>query len=128
MNLSAYVGDTNTELDVFGLAKGGKIKDEYLSMDEYWKAKHAPTQVTPGITKITEVKPSSRANESYRRVSHYDEYGRLIAQTHYTSHGEPDIHPNPHHHRYDPATGGAIRNPEDGSKIFAGEYDSKLCR
>ncbi len=45
----SYVHDPNDWIDPLGLAK---IKDEYSSMDEYWKAKHTPTQVTPGITEI----------------------------------------------------------------------------
>ncbi|MGM5629624.1 hypothetical protein O2K51_01880 [Apibacter raozihei] len=51
----------------------------------------------------------------------------MVGQTHYTSHGEPDIHPNPHHHKYDPKTGAAIRNPEDGTKIFPGEFNASTC-
>jgi RHS repeat-associated protein len=76
----------------------------------YWADKHAPTQVTPGVRILVDSKPSGRVQgEVYTRVSHYDQYGRLIAQTHYTTHGQPSIHPNPHHHQYNPGTGRGIR-------------------
>jgi RHS repeat-associated protein len=73
--------------------------------DDYWRKKKAPDQVTPGTKRTTEQKPSSRSNETYERTTHYDEYGRSTGQTHRTSHGEPDVHPNPHHHTRDPQTG-----------------------
>jgi filamentous hemagglutinin len=47
----------------------------------------------------------STYGEEYNRTSYYDEYGRLIGQTHETDHGQPDVHPNPHHHIRDPKTG-----------------------
>jgi filamentous hemagglutinin len=33
-----------------------------------------------------------------------DEYGRQVGQTHKTAHGEPSVHPNPHHHTRNPQT------------------------
>jgi hypothetical protein len=74
--------------------------------DDYWKNKKAPTQVEPGTRRITEQKPSSRKQgEVYERTTHYDEHGRSTGQTHKTDPGEPDVHPNPHHHKRDPKTG-----------------------
>ena len=74
--------------------------------DEYWKNKQAPTQTTPGTKETVDMKPSSRSQgETYKRTTYYDEYGRSTGQTHETSHGEPDVHPNPHHHLRDPKTG-----------------------
>jgi len=97
-----------------------------LLPDSYWAKKKAPTQVTPGTRQTTDIKPSSRGDGSpYRRDTHYDEYGRQTGQTHHGSHGEPDVHPNPHHHRRDPATGQKIKNPEDGTKIFPGPHPDR---
>ena len=74
--------------------------------ESYWKDKQAPTQVAPGTRQITEMKPSSRSQgEVYERTTQYDEYGRSTGQTHRTSHGEPSVHPNPHHHLRNPKTG-----------------------
>jgi hypothetical protein len=74
--------------------------------DEYWKNKQAPTQTTPGTKETVDMKPSSRSQgETYKRTTYYDEYGRSTGQTHETAHGEPDVHPNPHHHLRDPKTG-----------------------
>ena len=74
--------------------------------DSYWINKKAPTQVDPGTRRITEMKPSGRSRgEIYERTTHYDEYGRQIGQTHKTAHGEPAVHPNPHHHTRNPVTG-----------------------
>lgn len=74
--------------------------------DIYWQQKEAPTQVEPGTKQITDMKPSSRSKgEVYERTTYYDDFGRSLGQTHYTSHGEPDVHPNPHYHLRDPITG-----------------------
>jgi hypothetical protein len=73
--------------------------------DSYWKDKKAPTQVTPGTRTIVDDKPSSRTPGTYKRTTSYDEYGRQTGQTHETDHGEPEVHPSPHHHTRDPATG-----------------------
>lgn len=73
--------------------------------DSYWINKKAPTQVDPGTRRITDMKPSGRSQgEVYERTSHYDQYGRQVGQTHKTAHGEPAVHPNPHHHRRNPVT------------------------
>jgi filamentous hemagglutinin len=73
--------------------------------EKYWIDK-APTQVQPGTRRVTDQKPSGRSqNEVYERTTHYDEYGRQVGQTHKTAHGDPSIHPNPHHHTRNPKTG-----------------------
>ena len=93
--------------------------------DSYWKNKKAPDQVTPGTKSVTDQKPSSRSNETYERTTHYDEYGRSTGQTHRTSHGEPASHPNPHHHRRNPATGEQVRNPNppgEAPKVWEGTH------
>jgi RHS repeat-associated protein len=75
----------------------------------YWEKKQAPTQTTPGTSQLTDLKPSGRSSgEIYERTTHYDQYGRSTGQTHMTSHGEPQVHPNPHHHLRDPKTGSAV--------------------
>ena len=74
--------------------------------DRYWINKKAPTQVDPGTRRITDMKPSGRSQgEVYERTSHYDQFGRQSGQTHKTAHGEPAVHPNPHHHTRNPVTG-----------------------
>ncbi len=85
--------------------EGGPINDHRVGAkgpllpDSNWKNKEAPTQVTPGTTRVVDIKPSSRKkDEFYERTTHYDEYGRSKGQTHMTDHGQPDVHPNPHHH------------------------------
>jgi RHS repeat-associated protein len=74
--------------------------------ESHWKDQRAPTQVAPGTKSITDMKPSGRsAGEVYKRTTHYDQFGRSVGQTHHTSHGQPAIHPNPHHHTRNPITG-----------------------
>ncbi|WP_426733429.1 RHS repeat-associated core domain-containing protein [Myxococcus faecalis] len=74
--------------------------------ESYWTNKKAPTQVQPGTRRLTDQKPSGRAqDEVYERTTHYDTYGRQVGQTHKTGHGEPAVHPNPHHHTRHPRTG-----------------------
>ena len=81
-------------------------KEKPLLPESYWEDKQAPTQVTPGTGQITEMKPSSRKKgEVYERTTYYDEFGRSTGQTHATDHGEPSIHPKPHHHTRNPITG-----------------------
>lgn len=88
------------------LAKCFKFKRKPNLPDEYWKNRKAPTQVDPGTRRVTDMKPSSRKQgETYERTTHYDEFGRSKGQTHRTDHGQPDIHPNPHHHTRNPKTG-----------------------
>jgi RHS repeat-associated protein len=80
-----------------------------LIPDSYWMNKEAATEVTPGTKAVTDMKPSSRDKGAiYERTTHYDEYGRSKGQTHMTDHGEPNVHPNPHHH---------LRNPNNGQNI-----------
>lgn len=75
------------------------------------------TQVQPGTRRVTNPKPSGRAQgEVYERTTHSDEYGRQIGQTHKTTHGEPAIHPNPHHHIRHPKTG-EVSDPFPGGTL-----------
>jgi hypothetical protein len=86
-----------------GLEKKGSESAGPALDEKYWSERKAPTQVEPGTKQITEMKPSSRKKgEVYERSTFYDEYGRSEGQSHPTDHGEPDIHPNPHHHLRDP--------------------------
>lgn len=95
--------------------------------DQYWVKKKTPSQVTPSVN-ITQTstgrghvvgdnihvtnptKPSSRGG-TYETTAHYDQYGRMIGRTDETTHGMPRAHANPHHHRYDPATGAKVNRP-----------------
>ena len=94
-------------------SKAGELADAGLAAklgpalpEKYWKDRKAPTQVQPGTRTVTDIKPSSRGKgDMYERITHYDEYGRSIGQTHTTDHGQPDIHPNPHHHTRNPVSG-----------------------
>ncbi|MCB9756679.1 MAG: RHS repeat-associated core domain-containing protein [Myxococcales bacterium] len=95
--------------------------------DQYWIKKKTPSQTTPSVTvaqtspgrghvvgnniHVTNpAKPSSRGG-TYETTAHYDPYGRLIGRTDETTHNMPRAHANPHHHRYDPATGASINRP-----------------
>lgn len=91
------------EVKSLGMKAGSKVfandSKGPLLPESYWKNKEAPIQVTPGTTRVVDIKPSSRKkDEFYERTTHYDEYGRSKGQTHMTDHGQPDVHPNPHHH------------------------------
>lgn len=91
------------EVKSLGMKAGSKVfandSKGPLLPESYWKNKEAPIQVTPGTTRAVDIKPSSRKkDEFYERTTHYDEYGRSKGQTHMTDHGQPDVHPNPHHH------------------------------
>jgi len=91
--------------------------------DSYWLNKQLAKQVTPGTRRIDIRKPSGRsAGEIYDKTGHYDEHGRLVAITDRTAHGQPVLHPKPHHHRFDPKTGTRIKNPETGNFNWPGEY------
>ena len=99
--------------------------DEQAKYEKYWQKK-MPTQVLPGIHRLVDEKRSRRSRgEVYKRVGHYDEYGRMIGQTHYTSHGEPAMHPNPHHHRRNPISRQQLVNPDNGTKIWPGIHPAE---
>lgn len=89
--------------------------------DSYWIEKKAPLQVTPGTRTVNIDKPGSSGG-TYHSTTHYDEYGRQIGQTHRTSHGRPTDHPDPHHHRRDPATGEKLKDPNTGSRVWPGWF------
>lgn len=102
--------------------------DQQARYQKYWQKK-TPTQVPPGIHRLVDQKPSRRSKgEVYKRVSHYDEYGRMIGQTHYTSHGEPSIPPNPHHLRRNPISGQQLPNPDNRTKIWPGVHPAETVR
>lgn len=102
--------------DAIAIAGGpAPIPVTTLLPDSYWKNRWSPTQVTPGIRQISENKPSSRANETYAKTTFYDQFGREIGQEHCTDHGEPAVHPDPHHHTRNPITG-------QRSKALPGEF------
>jgi len=84
----------------------------------------APTEVAPGTRETTDnPKPSSKPNEKpYKRKNFYDEHGRNTGRTDETDHGRPEDHPNPHHHRRNPATGEWERDPDTGKKIWPGRH------
>ena len=64
-------------------------------------ARKAPTQVTPGsATTRTHVRYNPKTGRWEQSVVHYDQYGRQIGRTDYSTHGYPDNHTNPHHHEY----------------------------
>jgi hypothetical protein len=89
--------------------------------ESYWVDKKAPTQVSPGIRTVNIDKPSSKGG-TYHSTSHYDEYGRLIGQTHRTDHARPHDHPSPHHHRRNPKTGEQLKDPRTGSRTWPGLF------
>ena len=92
--------------------------------DSYWIDKKSLTQTTPGTRTVNDLAKPSSSGGTYHKTTHYDEYGRQIGQTHRTTHGRPANHPNPHHHRRDPATGERLKAP-NGSRTWPGLFGNQ---
>ncbi len=90
-------------------------------LDDYFRNRVAPNQVTPGTRKVNNAAKPSTTGSSYHQTTHYDEFGRNIGRTDRTTHGRPSDHPDPHHHRRNPITGERIRNPS-GSTVWPGLF------
>ena len=140
MNVFQYAPNPIGWIDPFGLSKKDPCSSgEIDNLDDYWRTYRTPGQVTPGTREIVIYnKPSSKGGD-YTHVTHYDEYGRQVAQTHFSHHGysnptKEGYHPNPHHHRsdpkkmkYDPGSKHTtniepIKNPQNGSKVWDGIF------
>ena len=68
---------------------------EYL---KYWQG-DMPAQVTPGISLNVRQQLASNGKYSYDAVGHYDEFGRLVGRTDFSTHPSTGLlHPNPHYH------------------------------
>ncbi|MEW8660623.1 MAG: RHS repeat-associated core domain-containing protein [Candidatus Thiodiazotropha endolucinida] len=104
-----------------GASKGTKGSNKPVVPDEYWINKRSPNQVTPGTRTTNDYAKPSSAGGTYHSTTHYDQFGRRTGQTHRTTHGRPDSHPNPHHHRRDPITGERLRSP-NGSRTWPGHF------
>jgi hypothetical protein len=76
--------------------------DEAVRYQKYW---HDPKlkQYTPGVGELRRTQVSENGRYTYEAVSHFDEFGRLRAETHYTTHLKTTgvLHPNPHYHLFD---------------------------
>nr|WP_315491522.1 RHS repeat-associated core domain-containing protein [uncultured Rhodoferax sp.] len=119
----AVAMDINAIAD--GMPAGGKV----CLPESYWINRQSLTRTTPGNRTYTDTKASS-AGGTYTQTTHYDEFGRLVGRTDYTHHGrsnpaDPQFHPNPHHHRIDPVTGGQSKNPATGNKVWPGCFCEK---
>jgi RHS repeat-associated protein len=113
-NLYQYTRDPLNRVDPLGLSDDVK-PIEYRS----------PTQIpgTGAPQRVEVSKISEGTGQPYTHVSHYDDQGRLIGQTHYTDHGRSD-HTNPHHHVRDPATGERMKSP-NGTRVWPGPHPAE---
>lgn len=128
---SYYVGKSR----VLAHNTGPDCNPTTLLPDSYWQNKQAPLQITPTgrIEMIETMKASSKSGKTYRSITHYDQYGRMIGQTHHSHHGyinpsSSQFHPNPHHHRYHypPKSKNMVplKNPKYGRNQWPGLYGS----
>jgi len=109
------------------------IPREAARYRRYWQ-REAPTQIIPGKHRTTDLtKLSTNSEEVCKRVNHYDEYGRLKGQTHYSRYPvQRGYHPDPHHHRRnaDRVPGNRRKewqiNPKTGSKVWPGKYPNEM--
>lgn len=106
---------------LLGVIRGSPLPELPLLPDSYWINRKAPDYMTPGVRTVNDPTKPSSAGGSYHSTTHYDEYGRLIGQTHRTDHGRAQDHPDPHHHRRDPVTGEKLKSP-DGSRAWPGLF------
>jgi RHS repeat-associated protein len=104
-NFYSYTRNPVNWLDPYGL--NGDVKPATYE---------APTQINTGERRVEVTKISSETGQPYQHVSHYDDQGRLVGQTHYTDHGRSNVHTNPHHHRRDPETGQRLKSPPGSEK------------
>lgn len=83
-----------------------------------------PVQIAPTGKPTTSnyVKISSETGEYYEKSACYDKCGRLIGITDRTTHGRPMVHPEIHHHEFNPITGEELTNPATGTRVFPGEF------
>jgi hypothetical protein len=74
-------------------------QEDATRYQKYWNDAKLK-QYTPGIRELHRTQVSKDGRYTYDTVSHFDEYGRLIGETHFSTHpSTPLIHPNPHHHK-----------------------------
>ncbi len=104
LNTYAYTRNPINWLDPTGLSSPPPGDWENPHPSDY----RAPDRIPPGTPRVAAFKISENTGQMYLHVTHYDEQGRMVGQTHYTNHGRGD-HTDPHHHRYDPNTGEKLR-------------------
>ncbi len=57
---------------------------------------------TPGVRTLERIQVSADGKYTYRAISYFDEFGRLRAEAHFTTHPSTGVtHPNPHYHLRD---------------------------
>ena len=58
-------------------------------------------QASPGTQSLSRMQLSANGQYTYLSTTHFDQFGRRIAETHYTTHPSTGVlHPNPHYHLY----------------------------
>lgn len=67
----------------------------------------------------TQLGTKAGSKGKYRQAREFDADGRAVRDIDFTDHGRPDVHTNPHQHRFEPnPTGGTMRRgdpePLDG--------------
>ena len=61
---------------------------------------------SPGTRRWERTQSSTQGDYTYRAITHFDEFGRRVAETHYSTHVSTGVlHPNPHYHLYDRVRG-----------------------
>jgi len=76
------------------------------------KGAPAPDQVSPGINNVKGVYDGEHGEQPYS--AHYDEYGRQVGRTDYTSAPDATNHPNPHYHTREYGPGYGPKGRESG--------------
>jgi RHS repeat-associated protein len=76
------------------------------------KGAPAPDQVTPGIENVKGVYDGEHGAQPYS--AHYDEYGRQVGRTDYTSAPDATNHPDPHYHTREYGPGYGPKGKESG--------------
>jgi len=105
----AYTRNPINWIDPYGLMEGSDPPPLGSSPENPHPTDYrSPERVETGTRRVEVWKVSEGSGLPYRHVSHYDDQGRLVGQTHYTDHGRRD-HTNPHHHQRNPVTGERLR-------------------
>jgi hypothetical protein len=75
--------------------------EEAVRYQKYWHDAKLK-QYTPGVGELRRTQVSKNGQYTYEAISHFDEFGRLRADTHYSVHSSTgSLHPSPHYHLYD---------------------------
>ena len=100
--------------------------DEAAKYRKYWN--DSKLNDYPGVRSFERMQISTDGKTSYRAIQHFDEFGRLKADTHFSDHllSTGVEHPNPHYHLYELINrgkdGSRLIDPNTGKRYFPGIY------